>query len=110
MFMLSAKFVFNIGDFLRIFDCIRKILNYAKRLNIITLIPSIPKIERHDKNSYAPYTKDEVNAITKELRNCTKTQKQFVLIVTLLQPAIPQTLFTATMKTEGMNWVRSTLV
>ena len=53
----------------RYFDCIRKILNYAKRLNIITLIPSIPKIERHDKNSYPPYTKDEVNQITKELRN-----------------------------------------
>ena len=53
----------------RYFDCIRKILNYAKRLNIITLIPSIPKIERHDKKSYPPYTKDEVNAITKELRN-----------------------------------------
>ena len=53
----------------RYFDCIRKILNYAKRLTIISLIPSIPKIERHDKNSYAPYTKDEVNQITKELRN-----------------------------------------
>ena len=56
-------------NFLRIFDCIRKILNYAKRLNIISLIPSIPKIARNDKNSYPPYTKDEVNAITKELRN-----------------------------------------
>ena len=53
----------------RYFDCIRKILNYAKRLNIISLIPSIPKIARNDKNSYHPYTKDEVNAITKELRN-----------------------------------------
>lgn len=48
-----------------------QIFNFANKTNKIRSIPKFPKVTRKD-DSYIPYTKDELNLITKKLRELSK--------------------------------------